>query len=225
MEEDVAIPCHSKKEWDAVRKELISRGCDGLPKLSWEKAKKEIERQARGAMPALSMTTDNGGGWCWAAWYRREGFKIITADEFLGKKGGDKVSAYLVSNDTINRIVTHIQEELVKDNVYGVFKELREQGYTPDKPEVLGQDLFDFNCLSLDSRYDEGSMYEDCTYAYEKKKASKVQLVKSISCYLYQSCEGECDKLDFFKMILEVQHELALEIVQSKKNYDDAEWE
>jgi len=136
------------------------------------------------------------------------------------------MSAYLVEKKTIDRIVDLFFSKpkylkLLEDT------DINTKSLEYSKT-LLGMRLFEMNLESLNYRYPDqvkdfiGEFYYEYT---PQHGVTPIQYVKSISCYLYQSCEGECDNYRLYKAVEELQKLLALHIVCGLKEYEQGKWE
>jgi hypothetical protein len=132
------------------------------------------------------------------------------------------MSAYVVDDITINRILGYL--EYGKHAPHYIRKRLLttvNQSY-----EELGKAMYRLNCQSVDERYGEKAedMHGD-EYVYRLDvSAGTIQAYKSLQCYLYQSCEGNCDKELLYKMLDEFKNYLGESIIADMPEYSKAEW-
>lgn len=115
------------------------------------------------------------------------------------------MSAYVVEKKTIDRIVTY----------------LKDTNKTHD-PNALGQMLWDLNIKSVNSVYDEQGPTD--TYKYNWMPTRKIQVLKSMACFLYQSCEGGLHEEELYKFIDKERNALAVTIVYGLPEYEESEW-
>ncbi len=135
------------------------------------------------------------------------------------------MSAYIVEDKTINKIVG----ALYYHGRYGRIYPNPAYGSeiltvcTKEKAEKLAQDLLDLNYKSVNARYREQE--EPHTIAYKNTTpASKVRLHKALSCFLYQSCEGNCANTELYKQVENYKNRLADDIVHNLEEWDNAPW-
>ena len=55
--------------------------------------------------------------------------------------------------------------------------------------------------------------------------SNKYQNLKSLRCYLYQSCEGQAEGTDLYKLLNKISDDIAFDIVANSKEYKEAEWD
>ena len=115
------------------------------------------------------------------------------------------MSAYVVEKKTIDRIVTY----------------LKDANKTQD-PNDLGQRLWDLNAKSVATRYSEEE--EKKEYKYNWMPTRKIQVLKSMACFLYQSCEGGLHEEELYKFIDRERSALAVTIVYDTQEYEESEW-
>src|ERR1051326_2575672 len=106
------------------------------------------------------------------------------------------MSAFLVKDETINRIVTWLKRE-VAISLFIIDQLAREYDVdlTSDKwNETLANAMFHLNCDGVTARYGAGETEKlislDFTYKPEPY-SSKVQVIKSLQCWMYQYNEGD----------------------------------
>jgi hypothetical protein len=103
-----------------------------------------------------------------------------------------------------------------------------------DLGEKLGKAMFFLNCCSIDERYGEGEaanwrvgedeQFFDYVFTHIIATPTPIQAYKSLQCFLYQSCEGICDKTPLYTTLREVQHDLADYIIMNTEEYNKAIW-
>lgn len=136
------------------------------------------------------------------------------------------MSAYLVENKTIDRIV-----DLFFSKPY-YLELLKDCDVNTDSVEysktLLGMRLFEMNLESLNYRYPDNVKDFIVEYYHQhtpQHGVMPIQYFKSISCYSYQSCEGECEHYKLYKAVAELQKLIALDIVSNLQEYRDGTWE
>jgi hypothetical protein len=136
------------------------------------------------------------------------------------------MSAYIVDDTTINRILAGIKVARLDHEVqYPRPLGLLEAEALPD----LGQQLFMLNCEAIRRRYDEdqveGFIGQDGYIFAQVNRPTRVQLLKSLRCFLYQCSEGTIPEVcDLFKDLQTFSDGLAYYIVSNLPEYEKAEW-
>ena len=120
------------------------------------------------------------------------------------------MSAYIVDKKTIDRVVTYMTE---KDK----FEEFR-----ITDPNDMGQRLWQLNTDSVNSRYNEANVCD--VYKYSRTPTTAVQTLKSLTCLMYQSCEGDCHEKDLYQLLVKLKTQIAIDICYKLPEYDAAEW-
>ena len=139
------------------------------------------------------------------------------------------MSAYVVDDETIVRIVTYFQTDgsnhpIMRGRVYCL---LMDAGYIiSDEQEArrLAKDLFDMNVTAVCQRYSDES---PDNYAFDWVSVpipSAVQAVKSLDCYLYQCSEGNVPDQPLYKVVNQICGIICGGIVRASREYDKAEW-
>lgn len=97
------------------------------------------------------------------------------------------------------------------------------------EPKTTAMTLFhimeNMNALSLNARY--GDEINECISPYPvnaNKPANMAALYKSLTCYLYQCCEGEVPESDLYKAIDNIANTIAKYIVSDLPEYELAVW-
>ena len=133
------------------------------------------------------------------------------------------MSAYVVENVTISKIVRFLAST-ARPRICGIpdgfsLAELDTiQGRT-----AIGQRMLDLNVRSVSERYrtqESAAPYVEVACVAHKP----VDALKALRCFLYQSCEGSCDKDPLFVALSEFSRDLALGIVSNSPEYEAADW-
>jgi hypothetical protein len=129
------------------------------------------------------------------------------------------VSAYVVDDRTIHRIVTRLSFREALD--------LAAAAGTRADDAALGRALFDLNVRAVDARYGAGeaATFRDLDYRHRPELCSDVQALKSLRCLLYQCSEGDVPETPLYKALDELSHAWALEIVEALPAWAAAQWE
>ncbi len=135
----------------------------------------------------------------------------------------------MVEDETINRVVTWLSWEVIrslwlKDKAE---KALHLDTTTHNWEEILGYAMFELNIDGVNDRYGEGEAqkFRNLNYQYKPVNGSKIQVLKSMQCWLYQCMEGEVVKnplYTFFDTV--IQRHLMDSIISALPEYQRAEW-
>ncbi len=126
------------------------------------------------------------------------------------------MSAYVVDQKTINRIVTRICADN-PETIARYYPELAAKS-----PAHLGQRLLAMNYTAVDYRYQEQSPVE--LYSHQHEPCTLIQAYKSLRCLLYQCSEGDIPKTPLYEELARYGHELADRIIADLLEYERAEW-
>jgi hypothetical protein len=108
------------------------------------------------------------------------------------------MSAYMVADETINRVVEWLYWEL--DNSPWLRDKLEQAGGIDTSgygwSETLGKAMFDLNIAGVNDRSGDGEAehFRKLDYHYQPAHGSEIQVLKSLQCWLYQCTEGEVVK-------------------------------
>jgi hypothetical protein len=132
------------------------------------------------------------------------------------------MSAYIVENQTIDRIITIIHNHFSNFAVVKIcYPEL---GKYIENRDRLGTELLKMNIDAVSQRYNEKPVYPLYNYR-TPQPVSKMQGLKSLKCYLYQCSEGDIpEKSLLYKELDKLSGDIAYNIVSKMKKYDAAEW-
>ena len=135
------------------------------------------------------------------------------------------MSAFLVAEKTINRILSYLNRELRRSAwLHAKFATDLGVDFAGDWQTALGQKMRDLNQLALGYRY--GDPQQELLYQFSSVSCPAVQAYKSLQCWLYQCCEGDIPKASklyrFFDTV--VAGHIADSIITKTPEYDQAEW-
>jgi len=138
------------------------------------------------------------------------------------------MSAFIVEDKTINRIVNMLVHEINHNpESYNLKEKLSELGYNLSDnsfAEKLAKDMFDLNVSAVRQRYSEREEAPKFTYS-QSSPISFMQTFKSLSCWVYQCTEGDVPKSNLYKFFADVAETYLLKkIVYGLPEYDNAEW-
>jgi hypothetical protein len=143
------------------------------------------------------------------------------------------MSAYIVEDETINRIVSFLAD-CADTNKIWLYGPIRSLGYELDKPlhiKRLAEEMFTLNCQSVEGKYGEGeaeNMSGGKMFAYQPispLRFNLYQALKSLGCYLYQACEGECEESPLYQALDAIKGKLAHHLICELPQYEAAKWE
>ena len=139
------------------------------------------------------------------------------------------MSAYQVEYKCLGRVLKAISKVGVHGPRFKQIQKLKDQ-YNKNAGKVFDQ-LLSLNRFSLAERYPEDN--KELHFEVDRSKAvwlsrqlghNDYQLLKSLNCYLYQSCEGDASKSNLFKTIVEIGNNFAHNLSSNHRSYDEAEW-
>jgi len=139
------------------------------------------------------------------------------------------MSAFMVSDKTINRVLTYLNRYMGKDNP--LVEEFSEENYdlvSEDGLRKLGHDMFFLNQAGVNSRYgaNQAKEFRDLNYQPDLYTVnSGVQVLKSLRCFLYQCTEGDVPDHPLFVLLQKLSMDMAFNIVMTLPEYDAAEWD
>jgi len=139
------------------------------------------------------------------------------------------MSAYQVEYKCLGRVLKAISKVGVYGPRFKQIQKLKDQ-YNKNAGKVFDQ-LLNLNRFSLAERYPERS--KELHFEVDRSKAvwlsrqlghNDYQLLKSLNCYLYQSCEGDASKSNLYKTLREISNSFAHDLASKNRSYDEAEW-
>ncbi len=156
------------------------------------------------------------------------------------------MSAFMMSNETLSMLANLIARYYVNSDSMGFYfpDELREElKDTRFSGELIFNKLADLNIKSLSQRYPND--YEEMVGKVEYIPWHDIwnrpvwnmeegvimigkwyyQFLKSLRCYLYQSCEGDCYEDGLYKALDSLSLELGYFIATNQPEYELAKWD
>ena len=147
------------------------------------------------------------------------------------------MSAYIVENKTINRILAGLENDNRSGMRPALPAELMAARGNNASRAALGQAIQDINIASVKARYpdDKDSNLPgpcapdgmtDLSYTYTAvPPPTDVAMVKAIHCWIYQSCESEeCRNNPIFQALEHYVHSLCYHIISQMPAYKEAPW-
>lgn len=155
------------------------------------------------------------------------------------------MSAFMMSNETLSMLSDFIARYYVTQgqafNFYFPDELSTELGVRAYDPEMIFRRLAELNVKSLSYRYTD---YEDMLGDIEYERGHDIwrnsvydiehgcsfiqdwhyQILKSLDCYLYQSCEGNCYELPLYKAIESLRDKWGYYIAENQPGYSLADW-
>ena len=151
------------------------------------------------------------------------------------------MSAFMMSNETLSMLAELIYRYSISRGdsfemwfPAELFVELGDKVYYR---ELIFKELAELNIKSLKERYGDNAddMFDEVDFVHgcdiwESTPYGGVvrpwyyQVLKSLDCYLYQSCEGQCYELPLYKAIEKWRDKWGCYIAQHLPAYDEADW-
>jgi len=137
------------------------------------------------------------------------------------------MSAFIVENKTINRILTYLELNQHQNGQWES-RRLKEAGYditTQDGLTVLGQTMLNLNTDAVDQRYDEKNNREFVgKYNFKTIPVDRIQALKSLRCLIYQCLEGDIPEREFFKLMDAISYQWMYAIINDMEAFQTADW-
>src|SRR6266508_1323315 len=139
------------------------------------------------------------------------------------------MSAFMVKDETINRVVYWLSYEVAKSQW---LKEKMENALKIDTTtynweETLGRAMFQLNIDAVCDRYGnkKAETFQELHYRYAPVFGTKIQVLKSLQCWLYQCLEGEVVKKPLYQFLdsVIVRYVMA-SIIRDLPEYNHAKW-
>lgn len=148
------------------------------------------------------------------------------------------MSAFVVTDKTINQVVSYLcDDRAAKWWFWPRVAEVLEIApqhltaewmATDDGLSYLGAEMRLLNVDSVRQRYsaaERKGMIPARPYCYQYELCDRFQALKSLACWLYQSCEGTCHTEPLYELMEELKYEWAMAIVNDLPEYERAEWD
>jgi hypothetical protein len=139
------------------------------------------------------------------------------------------MSAFMVEDETINRVVTWLTRE-VSTSPFIIDRLARKYEVDLESSnwdEKLAQAMFQLNCDGVNARYGKGEAekFRPLSFQYQwESYFPLVQVLKSLRCWKYQCNEGDVPQTKLYQFFGEVEKYLALQIVVDLPEYEKAWW-
>ena len=137
------------------------------------------------------------------------------------------MSAFIVEEDNLYRVINSITKI---EGYTKPLKEIKEQAIS--NPKGLFKKLNSLNRYSISQRYEKDIFDDQMTYPFNLSKyneavlkTNKHQNLKSLTCFLYQSCEGKSENSDLYKLLNKISSDIAYNIVSNTEEYKKAKWD
>jgi hypothetical protein len=139
------------------------------------------------------------------------------------------MSAFLVEDETINRVVEWLSWEVTRSPRLKLSLEhtLGMNTRSASWEQELGQAMFQLNVAAVHDRYGEGeaARFRDLTYSYRPAHGSEIQVLKSLRCWLYQCTEGQVVKQPLYRFFNDVVEQyLMSKNICALPEYEQAHW-
>jgi len=133
------------------------------------------------------------------------------------------MSAYIVENETIDRIINYFRVEYEKEGYIKQLLDMADLSFPRDFGR-LGQAMLTLNTMAVNYRYNENT--KPPVYKFRLMPPPEdVQAVKSLQCFLYQCSEGEqFEETKLFKILEKAMRWIMKKIVISLPAYEKAVW-
>ena len=141
------------------------------------------------------------------------------------------MSAYIVDNETINKVVSYLYAKAAGPGprIHWEATKLFKMGYDltsgPSCSE-LAHKMFDLNVAAVNSRYGEaaGEGFPLPAFAYAFTPATQIEVIKALNAWKYQCTEGQVPELALYKAMVEVHYLLCIDFVEGTEEYEAAPW-
>lgn len=130
------------------------------------------------------------------------------------------MSAFIVKDSTINKIVTWFSGKVAKD---GYLRNQAIECGVPVEANTLAQAMMDLNYAGVNQRYAESNMSRRVTFY--PVLSTLPAIYKALQCWLYQCMEGDVPEQSLYKFFDDTaKFYLADQIISLVPEYDLAEW-
>ena len=146
------------------------------------------------------------------------------------------MSAYVVENKTINKVVSWLEYQVRYDrgdfiSAQWLKKLFSELGYDLEKKEEfsrLAEDMFGLNVLAIEQRYGNGEAEKfralDFKYVWNMN-STVISVLKGLRCWIYQCSEGDVpEKSKLYKLWDDLSGAISMRIISRTPEYENADW-
>lgn len=153
------------------------------------------------------------------------------------------MSTFVCEARTVNRLATFIAYHLRTSRIGGeyhhreIFSALGVNDRDPnaDPQAEIARALHILNCDAVSQRYPQDSLADlpgrideargDDFPARMEPPTTPHQLLKHLSCFLYQCAEGDVPERPIYKALRDLEHFLAMRIIDDLPEYQQAAWD
>ena len=141
------------------------------------------------------------------------------------------MSAFIVEDTTINKIVTWFRREVYRresNTLDQLAKKYQIDLVSDVWDEPLANAMFALNCEAVNARYGDGEAekFRPLTFIFRPEPyVTLVEVYKSLQCWLYQCCEGDVPETKLYQFFREIENYLARKIVMALPEYEEAAWD
>jgi len=112
-----------------------------------------------------------------------------------------------------------------KKEIFKLYPEFEKEKFKDKWDKELAKKLYKLNCYSLNRLYGKDlKSFPEFEYK-EPEKIDIFQCLKSVQCWLYQSCEGNAYTKPLYKTMRIIERILLNAIVSNLEEYKNARWE
>jgi hypothetical protein len=136
------------------------------------------------------------------------------------------MSAFIVSDATINKVIGWLNDSERRQYLRPILRTAEIPEHDADWTSKLGASMFTLNVEAVNARYGAGqaSEFRPLDYTFEWELAADVQVLKSLSCWLYQCAEGDVPERPLYKAFRKLEGQIARNIVANLPEWEKAEW-
>lgn len=141
------------------------------------------------------------------------------------------MSAYIVDDDTINKIVSYLFAKASgpDPSIHWKNTKLFKMGYDLSSSSScyeLAHKMFDMNVVAVNQRYGEGEAekFRPLDFKYQFVAATQIEVIKALKAWKYQCTEGCVPDLALYQAMTEVHSLLCIDFVEQTEEYEAASW-
>jgi len=135
------------------------------------------------------------------------------------------MSAFIVSSDCINSIVTYLHKE--SDRFDWLTERTKINVAAKSDLPRMASALHQLNCEAIGQRYTSVVLRSDLKgqhFYFRPVERPAIAVYKAVSCLLYQCMEGDVPEQDLYQVLELISHRIAMNIVEALPEYDAAPW-